>query len=890
MVASGDSGEMSNEITQWLHQNGLRRLAPVIQLNEFETLDEVLKLGEKDLVDMEISEADRAEFLGAVEKERGAKEVASWLQSHGLGKHADAFRENEINSLEQVKELNADDVKEMVKALGPRKKILSAIQELVRADARSESPASTHSLKTAVPDTPEGSPDGDRKGLADEARGAAGAKQDTAKDSPKDPQAQDTDVERHLQVDMDEEREDWETPAGDCDDDASGSVTAVAVPGKGGHWDPCKGKYVGKGSMDGQRWADYKGWADRKGWKGGHGWGAWDISAGYWDADGAPTRGKGCPADGKGMTGWGKGWDAWAGKGGMDAPGQKGQQHREEAVAEDMSAKRRGTILPPGSHIAASATVDNPDIYQLPLRIKHEDRPNLISVYTVGHVNLRLAKPRRRMSILMVGATGAGKSTLIEFLVNRMMGIEWTDQFRFRMIPSSVTTGSKDQSMSQTDWITAYEVCCPEDCEYGVDFTIIDSPGFGDTRGPERDERLRKQLKAFFDSSWVPELSGVAFVCQASNARLTASQRFIFESVMGIFGKDIERSIYPCFTFADSKRCQALDALKAARIPFDKHFKFNNSALTTRPDTAEPFDRLFWDMGSGMANLFLREVCAANAVPLEQTRQVLKEREALECAVEGLGTRIKLGLQKMDTLKETCDAVRRNQAAVNDSKEFTVKVAVDHCEKEPLPDGCTTTCLTCQWTCHEKCVFADDKMKANCCAMRDGQCTSCPKKCHWKMHRNLPYKMVWRTKHELRTSAELKARYVDASSALTAAEQVCFGLLNEVEQLQDAVQRDIWTMRKARERLAEIALRPDSITAVEYFDLLIDAEKHDQQAGYQKRIGALRALKKRAELILQVTGDDYDPWKDYGNVSATLRIKKQGMSIKQRFSSLFSWS
>jgi hypothetical protein len=51
---------------------------------------------------------------------------------------------------------------------------------------------------------------------------------------------------------------------------------------------------------------------------------------------------------------------------------------------------------------------------------------------------------------------------------------------------------------------------------------IVDSPGFGDTRGIDADFEIIAKIKSFFETR-IETIHAVCFVAKSSDARLTAS-------------------------------------------------------------------------------------------------------------------------------------------------------------------------------------------------------------------------------------------------------------------------------------------------------------------------------------------------------------------------------
>ncbi len=57
------------------------------------------------------------------------EEIGRWLQDLGLGKYVDAFVDNEI-TIDELPALTEDDLKELGLPMGPRRRVLMAIDGL----------------------------------------------------------------------------------------------------------------------------------------------------------------------------------------------------------------------------------------------------------------------------------------------------------------------------------------------------------------------------------------------------------------------------------------------------------------------------------------------------------------------------------------------------------------------------------------------------------------------------------------------------------------------------------------------------------------------------------------------------------------------------------------
>ena len=100
--------------------------------------------------------------------------------------------------------------------------------------------------------------------------------------------------------------------------------------------------------------------------------------------------------------------------------------------------------------------------------------------------------------IMLVGATGSGKSTMIEAIFNYIFGIEWQDPYRLKLMDDNKQGQHVNQAISQTTKITAYTIYHQPWFRFPYTVNIIDTPGFGDTGGIKRDQEIMEQIRRFF--------------------------------------------------------------------------------------------------------------------------------------------------------------------------------------------------------------------------------------------------------------------------------------------------------------------------------------------------------------------------------------------------------
>ncbi|XP_008400803.1 uncharacterized protein LOC103460426 [Poecilia reticulata] len=254
-------------------------------------------------------------------------------------------------------------------------------------------------------------------------------------------------------------------------------------------------------------------------------------------------------------------------------------------MAEKSSASNESTVK---NIILKSDEVKKgfPSVYKL--RTKVKDNNKHVRRVTFGKKD---GKKIKNKTILLVGETGAGKSTLVNFMVNHAIGVKFEDGVWFQITEEE--EGEKSQTESQTLYVTVYEIFGFEGKTLPFSLTIIDTPGFGNTQKIEQDLFVSQGLFDLFRSDdGVHEVDAVGLVMKASDNRMSDRLLYIFDSVMSLFGNDIIKNIIVMITHSNGLSPPGpLEALRVLEIKCARnekneplHFLFDNCQDKERTD------------------------------------------------------------------------------------------------------------------------------------------------------------------------------------------------------------------------------------------------------------------------------------------------------------------
>uniref|UniRef100_A0A3Q0SBW5 AIG1-type G domain-containing protein n=1 Tax=Amphilophus citrinellus TaxID=61819 RepID=A0A3Q0SBW5_AMPCI len=489
-----------------------------------------------------------------------------------------------------------------------------------------------------------------------------------------------------------------------------------------------------------------------------------------------------------------------------------------------------------------------PAVYQL--RPKLEKFETLTRI-TVGEKDIN----KMNKTILLVGETGGGKSTLINTLVNYTMGVKWEDQVWFQIVEEE----EKSQTESQTSDVIVYEIFGFEGKTLPYSLTIIDTPGYGDTRGIEQDDIISERLLVLFRSDdGIHELNSVGLVMKATDNRLSDRQRYIFNSMISLFGKNLEKNIVALMTHSDGMPPEnALKALEAAKIKCARneknepvYFLIDNQQSKERKEEYEDSLKKSWDLTECQMHYFVSFLGRCGPQRLMKTKKVLKKRVKLKASIQNLQEKIKVTELKQREIRQIQVALKTHEEIVKKNKKFIVEIDEVYKEKENIKGGmwgCFYEGALCCTVCEENCHYPGCTAAwypEHCQVMKDGRCTVCTRKCPASKHVKYKWRYVTKTRRVTKTMEEMKAKYErnkdegqNKSSLLENLEKEMMKLIAERSKYLDESYQHVVS-------LDELALKIDSVSTVVNLDFLIEKMKEE---GDTEKVQKLEEMRCRVD-------------------------------------------
>ena len=398
--------------------------------------------------------------------------------------------------------------------------------------------------------------------------------------------------------------------------------------------------------------------------------------------------------------------------------------------------------------------------------------------------------------VLIIGETGSGKSTFINYLTNyfrngslQNIKIAIPSKFRPQVTESFGHCELDIQNTTQSKTDACHQYMFSKDAK---NYIFLDTPGLSDTRGAEQDNI---NISKIIDSvEGLSGLTAVIIVVNGAVARLTVNLLNVIIRLRGNLPDVVMDNVVVVLT--NSTRYAANFSVKALELNGNVYpYYMQNSAFSTDPSTwnNDALGALQYDWDQAMEELkamvqALDTFKTKSVTAFKNMKDIRNEIKTLMHSAQLEVTQI----QKMQDEIASFDAVLAQASSdLITYKDYSKARTVENIELVDSPHH-STLCQNCNHVCHDKCGLQETTIVGaqifqGCWAMSEGNCTKCPNNCSYTAHYHAKktVQKISKTLNDVLT--EIKAKYDKASDDQASYQQKITSTADAKELLEKAL-------------------------------------------------------------------------------------------------------
>ena len=310
------------------------------------------------------------------------------------------------------------------------------------------------------------------------------------------------------------------------------------------------------------------------------------------------------------------------------------------------------------------------------------DEKNQKLVHHYFYDDLSESDIKNSFIILFAGKTGDGKSTAINAFFNIVKGVTIKDNYRFILIEEKPKP--KGQAESQTDGVHLYYL---KDYK-NEPLIIIDSQGYGDTRGHDKDLEINSAFEYVF-SNVIDHINTICFIAKSTNNRIDISTKYIYSCVTALFAEDVNDNFIVLATHANKdsmKKPAFVETIvtDADFLKFDPQKKWWY-AFDSKSIFDKERDKMSKFSFKELKKFYEDFVKISFPKNIKNCAIVLSERNSLRREVQKLQITFKHLMMKQKNLKQQDELIMKNSIEIEKIQE-RIKTVEEMCKDKDLSE------------------------------------------------------------------------------------------------------------------------------------------------------------------------------------------------------------
>ena len=348
-----------------------------------------------------------------------------------------------------------------------------------------------------------------------------------------------------------------------------------------------------------------------------------------------------------------------------------------------------------------------------------------------------LAKYSADINVVIIGETGTGKSTLINYLTNLFhngslnnlkvaIPTRYLSSNMSSILPKHQEKYLDDVTRCKTSECLKYTYKVQEVC-----FHFIDTPGINAEGGYlEDNEKLEKIFRSIQSFEY---LTALILIFNGTQARLTINiknilQRF-HDRIPNVFYSNIILLLTNC-----SSHTVNFDSIPLLNHP--PIFYMQNSIFSSDPQTWSDRTREIlqrdWNRSINTMNELIKTLLLLTPISTESLANINHNRDTIRSILH----ESRLMIMELQYIEDELIALEQASQIYSENLTQTKTIQVNEITVTPYHN---TICLKCNIVCHEQCSLNEtiqigENSFRRCEIMDNGRCTKCPNRCLYDMH------------------------------------------------------------------------------------------------------------------------------------------------------------